>query len=262
MIGYSEIRDLSAQYGVPPETIEKDYCISWILYALSSVRLADKLVFYGGTAIQKIHFQHRFSEDMDFISRQNILFKEEAKPALESMFARLREDCGLNLAVADDVLERDHIQVFLQYDGFSELTHKKRLKIDIVHGQPYSCVPRRFPVLNLYSDLAGRRHEVAAYTLEGIAAEKIDCIFGGRRIEPRDVYDLWGILKSGKIQMEEIKKGYNAKYSSGFDYVVKQLPALLAGKGYKDIWKLRLGNQVPDLPEYQVVESELRRLLQ
>jgi predicted nucleotidyltransferase component of viral defense system len=66
MIHLGEIEKLSAKFGVSAEIIEKDYCINWLLVALSFLKEESGLVFYGGTAIKMVYFPvYRFSEDID-----------------------------------------------------------------------------------------------------------------------------------------------------------------------------------------------------
>lgn len=56
MIHFSEVERFYHQYGVPRETIEKDYCLTWLLVGVSDSRIIKDLVFYGGTAIKKMYF--------------------------------------------------------------------------------------------------------------------------------------------------------------------------------------------------------------
>jgi len=66
MIHFSEIKVFASKFGVPEETIEKDYCISWLLIALSRLKESKNIIFYGGTTIKKAYFaNYRFSEDLD-----------------------------------------------------------------------------------------------------------------------------------------------------------------------------------------------------
>ncbi|MBI4356763.1 MAG: nucleotidyl transferase AbiEii/AbiGii toxin family protein [Gammaproteobacteria bacterium] len=69
MIPLSEINKAAKHYGVPAETLEKDYMICWLLVCFARCKLKKDFVFYGGTAIKRIYFEdHRFSEDVDLIS--------------------------------------------------------------------------------------------------------------------------------------------------------------------------------------------------
>lgn len=56
MIALAEINRASETRGVPLETIEKDYAISWILACISRSPLVKDLPFHGGPAIKRIYF--------------------------------------------------------------------------------------------------------------------------------------------------------------------------------------------------------------
>ncbi len=57
---------IAQKYNFRFETIEKDYYLTLILNHVES-HLSDKIVFKGGTLLNKIHLNyHRLSEDIDF----------------------------------------------------------------------------------------------------------------------------------------------------------------------------------------------------
>jgi len=77
MIPLSEINIIAEKFDVPPENIEKDYVISWILCSLAKSPIKDNFIFYGGTATKRMFFEkHRFSEDIDLISEKNYSLDE------------------------------------------------------------------------------------------------------------------------------------------------------------------------------------------
>ncbi len=56
------------RFGIPYDTILKDYAIGYVLSALTEEpAIADTLIMKGGTALKKLYFgDYRFSEDLDF----------------------------------------------------------------------------------------------------------------------------------------------------------------------------------------------------
>jgi len=63
----SDLVGIAKRAGVPPEVIEKDYLLSYVLAALTGVSNLEGLRFKGGTALKKVYFgDYRFSEDLDF----------------------------------------------------------------------------------------------------------------------------------------------------------------------------------------------------
>jgi len=62
-----ELKKIASNKGVPQATIEKDYALSIALNVIAESKLANNLIFKGGTAIKKIYFEEtRYSEDLDF----------------------------------------------------------------------------------------------------------------------------------------------------------------------------------------------------
>jgi len=57
---------LARKHNFRPVIVEKDYYLTIILNSIES-RLSDKLIFKGGTLLNKIHLKyHQLSEDLDF----------------------------------------------------------------------------------------------------------------------------------------------------------------------------------------------------
>ena len=98
MIPITEINYFSNKYQVSAETIEKDYIISWILWALSQSEIKEQFIFYGGTALKKIYFEdHRFSEDIDLISTKN--FSKQILLQFLACLAKIQEEANIKIAV-------------------------------------------------------------------------------------------------------------------------------------------------------------------
>jgi len=71
-------QEASAQLGVTPAIIEKDFWVTWTLAALfSDDTLAGQLMFKGGTSLSKVYgVIERFSEDIDLILNWESLSQE------------------------------------------------------------------------------------------------------------------------------------------------------------------------------------------
>ena len=74
MITDHEIEKKAKQFSIPPSQVEKDYIHSWVLEAIYSRPLLNKLlVLKGGNALRKCYFPDtRFSKDLDFSSTDHI----------------------------------------------------------------------------------------------------------------------------------------------------------------------------------------------
>lgn len=62
MIEPKEINKVATQNKVSDRQIEKDYVLSWVLFAISKNEMLNKtLVFKGGTVLKKAYFEdYRF----------------------------------------------------------------------------------------------------------------------------------------------------------------------------------------------------------
>ncbi len=62
------IRFTAEQMNLPPEYVEKDYWVTYMLYTIFHNRLGKETVFKGGTALSKcFSIIERFSEDIDLV---------------------------------------------------------------------------------------------------------------------------------------------------------------------------------------------------
>jgi len=77
----------ASKHGFRPGIIEKDYYITLILNHINK-ELSDKLVFKGGTLLNKIYFDYkRLSEDLDFtfISGEELATRKKRSEAMKSI---------------------------------------------------------------------------------------------------------------------------------------------------------------------------------
>jgi predicted nucleotidyltransferase component of viral defense system len=243
--------------GVPPEIIEKDYFIELLLcYMAKDSEFKEKLIFRGGTALRKIYFSdYRFSEDMDFLveSTENL---EDYGEKMGNIIDKINLEFPYNVRKRFES-ESDRLQLFISYDIIPEIRAVKELKIDVLKD---SYIP---PTLNkrilfVYEAFKGERAELRIYTLESVAVDKI-CRILDVDNEPRDLYDLWCLLRLG-LDTEKIKKGFNEKV--GYDIYYPNLLIAIKNEDYRRNWEIRLTKQIKDLPQYEFVVGELERLIE
>jgi hypothetical protein len=88
---------------IPEATIERDYCLAWLLCAMTQHPvLSEALAFKGGTALRRIHFgDYRFSEDLDF-TLVGELELDVIFAAFDELFERLREASGIQFQRSKD----------------------------------------------------------------------------------------------------------------------------------------------------------------
>lgn len=262
MVPFGEIERLSLRYAVPQETIEKDYVLSWVLTALSMLNLTDDLIFRGGTAIKKIFLpSHRFSYDLDFIStgiRGSTMIER-----LDKVIDWLKGEANLVCAIKDrnPRIVKSRLRIPLTYDGFAQITAAKEVLVDLVYrAEAELLVPlANGKIISEYTDLQPRSSALKAYRLEAIAADKVGAIFDHAREEPRDIYDLWALLESRRIDGRTLA----ADFERAYGYVIPHAALVEEMKRptYGKLWEIRLKDQVPNLPPIDEVTSEINGFL-
>ena len=68
MIEKNEIIAMANGLSLNPDTVEKDYVLSWLLWGINNHKdFSNSWLFKGGTSLKKCFFEtFRFSEDLDF----------------------------------------------------------------------------------------------------------------------------------------------------------------------------------------------------
>jgi predicted nucleotidyltransferase component of viral defense system len=257
VIDYFQSQRLAEKAGVPSETIEKDYLIELMLFYLAKdIEFKEKLIFRGGTALKKIYFSdYRFSEDLDFLIEEKESFEDYI-----IKFGKLIEK--MNLEYPYDIrkrteLESGRLQFFINYDIIPEIRAVKELKIDVLKDDYIPSTLRR-RILFGYEEFKYEKTELRIYTLESVAVDKI-CRILDVDNEPRDIYDLWYLLKLG-LNAGKIKKGFKEKV--GYNIYYPNLLSAIRNEDYRQNWEIRLTKQINDLPHYRFILKELEGLIE
>jgi len=68
VIDKQEVMNLSREFGLSSQVIEKDFTLGWLLAGIAAHPVIGKSwAFKGGTCLKKCYFEtYRFSEDLDF----------------------------------------------------------------------------------------------------------------------------------------------------------------------------------------------------
>jgi len=257
VIDYFQSQRLAETAGVPSETIEKDYFIELMLFYLAKdIEFKEKLIFRGGTALKKIYFSdYRFSEDMDFLVESKENFEDYVKK-----FGKTIEKINLEYPYNLDKRfesESDRLQLFISYDIIPEIRAVKELKIDVLKDS-YIPPTIRKQISFAHQEFKHEKTMLRTYTLESVAVDKI-CRILDVDNEPRDLYDLWYLLKLN-LNPGKIKKGFNKKF--GYDIHYPNLLSAIGNEDYRQNWEIRLTKQIKDLPHYEFILKELEDLIE
>lgn len=265
MIPLEEINAAAARFEVPAETIEKDYAICWALNCIAVSKLKDEIVFYGGTAIKRIHFEdHRFSEDIDLISEKD--FKpDDLAQMLTDSFVLARKEANLSFEVDDNrtVSDDARAKMFMRYSGYDEIVGApKEIQIDFAHGREMIGETENRKVIETYTDLKKKGRVLAVQTLNTILAVKLGLLMDGTRKEPRDVFDIWFLLNrldQFDFNFAHVREIFKRKY--GFYPSLSVLHPHLHNRMYEERWETSLKKQIARLPEIRIVMKDIEAKL-
>ena len=247
MIHKNEIRETAREHGVPVTTIEKDYCISWILNSL--YQHPNSIALKGGTGIRKLYVSnYRFSEDLDFTMLKN-MGKTEIEENIRTSVRTARQESGIEFS--DEIKFSENVngyKVDIYFRILRQTGNPLRIKLDMTRPERERMILplRKMPVIHPYSDNCSAI--VLAYSIHEIIAEKIRSIF--ERTRPRDLYDLWFFTENFDIrQALEI-----LPEKCEFKAVKTDIRSVMERKNdFSSAWDNSLGNQLKDLPDFDPV---------
>ena len=256
MIDYSQIKRLSSAQNVPEEIIEKDYFIELVLFYFSkNSSLCENFVFRGGTALKKVYFpEYRFSEDLDFV-----IDSQEEINVYQDIIIQILQKISSDYPIKIDkrsMFERDRLQLFILYDIIPDIKGTKELKVDILKDY-YIPKHERKRLLFSYPEFENKNSILETYALESVVCDKIGRILDVDN-EPRDLYDLWYLLKLN-LEIKIVRKEFKNKY--GYKILIPNLLREIVKDDYKQNWENRLIHQIIDLPDFKVVIENLNSMI-
>lgn len=137
----------------------------------------------GGTCLHRFYYQQRYSDDLDFFTNENNLFREDCRILLDE-FAKA------DLAYETIVDSRDFVRIIVE--------RKYKCKIDFVNDRVYRYGRNRLTEEGIVID-----------NIENILSNKLCAVLG--RDEPKDVFDICAITIRGNVEWNEIVKVVNTK---------------------------------------------------
>lgn len=189
------------------EIIEKDYYLTLILNHIES-HLSDKIVFKGGTLLNKIHLNyHRLSEDIDFtcLSPAGIETRSKRSKAITPIRERMPEFLKL-LELKSNKPEGEGFNNSTQYvfnlSYPSMITGKDEgIKLEISLRQTLIDKPVHNAITHFYQDpFTGEdlipKNRILSLSLNEAVAEKLKAAVSRRDVAIRDYYDLWYIAEA------------------------------------------------------------------
>lgn len=206
MISKQEIMEEAKKYNLPPNTIEKDYVLNWILAGISeSKQLKDDWLFKGGTCLKKCYFEsYRFSEDLDFtVVNMQHRNSEYLKTVFGDIAEWIYEHAGLELPAEEMRFESYNnprgqlsIQGKIAYKGpMQRRGSNSTIKLDLCWDEIVVENPIMKIIYHPYRD-AAFNFQVKTYCIEEIIAEKLRALV--ERMRPRDLYDIIHVFNDSR----------------------------------------------------------------
>jgi len=263
MIEQKEINKIATKNRVSDRQIEKDYVLSWLLFAISRNKTLNKaLVFKGGTALKKAYFEdYRFSEDLDFTLINENLSNEEILQEFNSLFEFIKEEANVDMRIDSKkwtIHESGNPQFYVDYVASLQGNMGSRdLKIDITRGDILETEFEIKTIFRTYSDLE-EEFQLQCYSLAEVLIEKMTALMS--RTEPRDLYDFWYLTEIERFEIAdylyEFQNKAQYKKQDSKRFVEKVISKKMA---FKRDWDKKLASQIHDLPKYENVFREAKR---
>ncbi len=255
MLTEEEIRRIARRKKMSVGLADKEYVIEWLLKGIYESKIKDRLIFKGGTAIQKVYFPNtwRFSHDLDFTA----LYPDiNIKSQFKEIFNDIEECSSVKLKFKSFHETPGSIIADVQFLG--PLNARNRIRLDISLDEEIVTEPVLKEMGSQYPDI--RRYKVRVYSLEEIVVEKIRSIL--QRGKSRDYYDVWMLLKVENFDLEDIRRLLIVKCESkGIEFKTELIfdeSKLNEAKGF---WEVGLKELVRELPDFDFVIDELRHVL-
>ncbi len=262
MLRGREIQAIAGKEKVGDTQIEKDYVITWLLWGISqNDLLRNNLIFKGGTVLKKVYFSdYRYSEDLDFTLIESSLVDPKIIAAFNQSLELVEEESGIQLKLSEpDKHESGSITFYIYFVGpLGGKMENKSVKVDLTRGEKVLFEPTDCPVFKSYPDLSGEIFSLRCYPLEEIMVEKLVALLG--RTQPRDLYDIWYLIKENSVDLDFLKKEFAEKalhkghkpenFMSVWNRKTKQ---------FESQWNQYLAHQIVELPEFDRVCRMLNR---
>lgn len=198
---------LAQKHNFRLEIVEKDYYLTLILNNIES-HLSPKLIFKGGTLLNKIHLNYRrLSEDLDFtyLSKEELTSRSKRSKAITPIRENMPEFLKF-LELKSDIPEgqgfNNSTQFIFEISYPSFITGKdEHIKIEVALRQ----IPIDKPVYNVinhfYKDpFTGESliptNKILSLSFNEAVAEKLKAAITRRDLAIRDYYDLWYIAEA------------------------------------------------------------------
>ncbi len=250
MLTKAQIQRIAQRNGIGMQIQERDYVqhlILWLFYSRS-----QELVFKGGTALRLAYGGNRYSEYLDFNGPADIA---ALRSLWEKVVARL-DDFGVVAEMRNDWVSEVGYSFDISFQGplhDGRDRSKGKVRID-VNRRPEEVEARRELVTSEYDDV--RPFVVTVLTADHLLAEKLRAMLV--RGKPRDLYDVWLLLRQGVHPDTALIERKLALYKMTWnpDVLMEALERVRAD------WERDLRHLLPQFVPYEVAREGIGSLLE
>lgn len=262
MITQAELQRIANKKKVRDKQIEKDYVLSWVLYGISQEPfLKDNLVFKGGTALKKFHFDdYRFSEDLDFTLINNNIEPNKIIECFKKSFLKVKQQSNIDLEIKDyETNKHGDLCFYVNFVGpLKGGLGTRNIKVDITYNELIINKAEELSIFKEYSDIQSLDIRIQVYSLKEVFIEKLCALIG--RTQPRDLYDLWYLLEESIIDLKEEWNDFLEKAKSKKIEEPNILYTLSRKeKTFERMWDNFLAHQMHNLPHFNEVLRSTRK---
>jgi predicted nucleotidyltransferase component of viral defense system len=265
MIEQKEINKIATKNRVSDRQIEKDYVLSWLLFAISKNEiLYNTLVFKGGTVLKKAYFEdYRFSEDLVFTLIDGTVSNEQILQESNNLFEFIKDESNIDMRIDPKkwtIHESGSPQFYIDYVASLQGSMGSRdLKIDITRGEILETEVETKTIFRNYSDLE-EDFQLQCYSLAEVLIEKMSALMG--RTEPRDLYDFWYLTEIERLDVADYLFEFQSKAQHKKQDPTRFLEKILSKEtAFKRDWEKKLVLQIHDMPKFEEVFREAKRHL-
>ncbi|MBU2639029.1 MAG: nucleotidyl transferase AbiEii/AbiGii toxin family protein [Nanoarchaeota archaeon] len=193
MLSNESLENIARFKHLSMQNAERDYLQDVLLFSIYS-RAGRELVFKGGTCLFKAYNLDRFSEDLDFTFSR--------KGDIKGIIKNLPNDLlllGIRAQIKEIKEHKNELNARMLINGPLFRGTKATqcfIPLNISMKEKVLLEPRQVRLNPLYAELPS--FEVFAMHEREMLAEKVRAIIS--REKPRDVYDLWHLVKAKGIK--------------------------------------------------------------
>lgn len=247
MLTLAQLRRLAQRHRIGLQPQERDYIQHLFLYLLYTAPRRENvgLHFKGGTAIRMVYGSPRFSEDLDFNSDLTLA---ESRAQLQSVAAELAS-FGVQGTLRNERRSAQGVGLELSYQGplfDGRAVTKGKVRVDVSLRREHVALEHPL-ITSEYDDV--EPFILSVLSREQLFAEKVRALFV--RAKPRDLYDLWFLLKRGVTADGALINAKLMLYDLSFDELKLKQAIRIA----QTEWERDLKPLLASVPERHEVES-------